>query len=82
MTREEVLSKVREVVSEILKVEPERVTEEAAFVEDLEADSLAQVELVMKLEEEFNIEIPEGDAEKIRTVGEAVDYILKRVGGG
>lgn len=80
MTRQEVLDKVKDIVSEVLKVEREEVTEEASFVDDLNADSLDQVELVMKFEEEFGIEIPEGEAEKIRTVGEAVDYILKRVG--
>lgn len=80
MTREEVLEKVKDIVCEILKVERERVTEEATFADDLNADSLDQVELVMKFEEEFEIEVPEGDAEKIRTVGEAVDYILKKLG--
>ena len=80
MTRQEVLEKVKDIVAEILKVEREKVTEDAAFVDDLNADSLDQVELVMKFEEEFGIEIPEGEAEKIRTVGEAVDYILKKVG--
>lgn len=80
MTREEVLEKVKEIVAEILKVEKERVTEGVSFVEDLNADSLDQVELVMKFEEEFGIEVPEGDAEKIRTVGEATDYILKKIG--
>ncbi|HIE08690.1 MAG TPA: acyl carrier protein [Armatimonadetes bacterium] len=82
MTREEVLEKVRDIVCEILKVEREKVTEDATFADDLNADSLDQVELVMKFEEEFGIEVPEGDAEKIRTVGEAVDYILKKKGTG
>lgn len=67
--------RVKNIVMEQLGVEPEQVTTEASFVDDLGADSLDNVELVMALEEEFGIEIPDEEAEKIRTVGEAINYI-------
>lgn len=67
--------RVRKLVCEQLGVKEEEVTIEASFVEDLGADSLDTVELVMALEEEFEAEIPDEDAEKITTVKEAVDYI-------
>jgi len=66
---------VKEVVVEQLNVGPDEVKEESKFVEDLGADSLDVVELVMALEEKFNIEIPDDQAEKIQTVGDAVKYI-------
>jgi len=66
---------VKEVVVEQLNVNPDEVKEESKFVEDLGADSLDVVELVMALEEKFNIEIPDDQAEKIQTVGDAVKYI-------
>jgi acyl carrier protein len=66
---------VTEIVAEQLGVEKEEVTPDASFVEDLGADSLDQVELVMRLEEEFGIEIPDEDAEKITRVKEAISYI-------
>ena len=72
---EAVESKVREIIINELGVEPEKVTDEASFVEDLGADSLDTVELVMAFEEEFGIEIPDEDAEKITRVKEAVEYI-------
>lgn len=68
-------SKVKEIIINELGVEPEKVTLEASFVEDLGADSLDTVELVMAFEEEFGIEIPDEDAEKITRVKEAVEYI-------
>lgn len=68
--------KVKELIVEQLGVEPGQVTEQAKFVEDLGADSLDTVELVMALEEEFSIEIPDEDAEKIVAVSDAVSYIL------
>jgi acyl carrier protein len=68
-------NKVKTIIAEQLGVKPEEVTPEASFVEDLGADSLDTVELVMALEEEFGIEIPDEDAEKMTTVGEAVKYI-------
>jgi acyl carrier protein len=66
---------VKEVVVEQLNVNPDEVKEESKFVEDLGADSLDVVELVMALEEKFDIEIPDTDAEKIATVGDAIKYI-------
>jgi len=67
--------KVKAIISEQLGVDEADVTMESSFIEDLGADSLDIVELVMALEEEFDIVIPDEDAEKIRTVGEAVNYI-------
>jgi acyl carrier protein len=77
--REEILKKVREVVADKLSISEDQVTESASFVEDLGADSLDTVELVMALEETFGISIPDEEAEKISTVGKAVDYIVNRL---
>jgi acyl carrier protein len=68
-------SKVKEIIINELGVEPEKVSLEASFVEDLGADSLDTVELVMAFEEEFGIEIPDEDAEQLQTVGDAVRYL-------
>jgi len=70
-----VAEKVRSIIVEQLNVDEEAVTEEASFIDDLGADSLDTVELVMALEEEFNIEISDEDAEKITTVKDAIGYI-------
>ena len=70
--------KITEIIVEQLGVKPEEVTPEASFVDDLGADSLDTVELVMALEEEFGIEIPDEDAEKITTVGDAIKYIEEK----
>ena len=70
-----VQDKITEIIVEQLGVKPEEVIPEASFVDDLGADSLDTVELVMALEEEFGIEIPDEDAEKIQTVGDAIRYI-------
>lgn len=67
--------KVKEIVVQQLGVAPEQVTDEAKFIEDLGADSLDQVELVMALEEEFGADIPDEAAEKLTTVGDAIKYI-------
>ena len=75
MEREEILDKVKEVIVEQLNVEEDDVNEDASFIDDLGADSLDIVELVMALEEQFGISIPDEDAESIKTVGDAVDYI-------
>ncbi|AVQ30238.1 MULTISPECIES: acyl carrier protein [Fusobacterium] len=69
------LDKIREIVVEQLGVDAEQVTPEANFVEDLGADSLDTVELIMAFEEEFDVEIPDTDAEKIKTVQDVMDYI-------
>ena len=70
--------RVKKIIAEQLGVEEDEVTSEASFVEYLGADSLDTVELVMALEEEFGIEIPDEDAEKILTVGKALDYIKEK----
>ncbi len=76
MTREEALAKVNKVVIDQLGCDSSEVTEKASFANDLGADSLDTVELVMAFEEEFNVKIPDSDAEKILTVGQAVDFIV------
>ena len=78
MTKEEILAKVKSVVAEKLNVGEDQVTTEAEFVKDLGADSLDQVELIMALEDDFDLKIPEEEAEKLVTVGAAVDYILDK----
>ena len=75
MEREETFDKVKAVIVEQLNVEEDDVIEDASFVDDLGADSLDIVELVMALEEEFGVSIPDEDAENIKTVGDAVSYI-------
>lgn len=67
--------KVKEIVVQQLGVSPDQVTEDAKFIEDLGADSLDQVELVMALEEEFGADIPDEEAEKLATVGDAIKYV-------
>ncbi len=79
MTRDEVLAKVKAVVAEKLNVGEDQVTTDAKFVEDLGADSLDQVELIMALEDDFELKIPEDEAEKLNTVGAAIDYIVGKV---
>lgn len=74
---ESIEARVKEIIVNELGVEAEKVTTEASFVEDLGADSLDTVELVMAFEEEFGLDIPDEDAEQMRTVGEAVDYLKK-----
>jgi acyl carrier protein len=78
MKKEEILTKVKAVVADKLNVGEDQITEEAKFVEDLGADSLDQVELIMALEDEFQLKIPEEEAEKLTTVGSAVDYVMKK----
>jgi len=73
-----VSEKVKAIIAEQLGVKKEEVTDEAKFIDDLGADSLDTVELVMALEEEFGIEIPDEDAEKMATVGEAIKYIEQK----
>jgi acyl carrier protein len=75
MGREEIFEKIKEITADRLGVEETDVTPEASFREDLEADSLDLVELIMELEEQFGMEIPDEEAEKITTVEQAVDYV-------
>lgn len=75
----EIADRVREIIAEQLMADLEEVTDDASFVDDLGADSLDTVELIMEFEDEFGIEIPDEDAEKIQTVGEAIAYIEKLV---
>jgi acyl carrier protein len=79
MSRDEVLGVMRDCAVELLKIDPAKVTESATFAEDLEADSLDVVELVMALEEKLDISIPEEELEGIKTVGEALDVIAAKV---
>ena len=80
MKLEEVQAKLKEIVMDRLNAEEEQIKPEASFVEDLGADSLDIVELIMGIEEEFDIEIPDEDAEKLTTVGEAMNYIKAKTG--
>jgi len=80
MERADALSTIQEVAVEVLGVESNQVTETARFKEDLDADSLDLVELVMGLEERFDIEVPEEDLDGVATVGQALDLVLAKVG--
>ena len=75
MTEQEIEVKVKELICQQLEVSEEQLKPEASFVDDLKADSLAVVELVLALEQEFNIEIPDEDTEQIKTVKDALNYI-------
>jgi acyl carrier protein len=78
-TVKQIVEKVRQIIKEQLGVEEDEITPTASFVDDLGADSLDTVELVMALEEAFDIEIPDNDAEKMRTVQDVIDYIQKHL---
>jgi len=80
MERTQALDTLKEVAAEVLSVDPDQVTETARFKEDLDADSLDLVELVMGLEERFDIQVPEEDLEGVTTVGQALDLVLSKVG--
>jgi len=75
MTEQDIEVKVKELICQQLEVSEEQLKPEASFVDDLKADSLAVVELVLALEQEFNLEIPDEDTEQIKTVKNALDYI-------
>lgn len=80
MNRADAVDALTDIAVEVLSVEPDQVTEAARFKEDLDADSLDLVELVMGLEERFDITVPEEDLEGVTTVGKAVDLVLAKVG--
>lgn len=80
MSENSIEEKVRQIIVDQLGVNPEQVTISAAFIEDLGADSLDTVELVMAFEEEFSVEVPDEDAEKLQTVGDVVKYIEEKTG--
>jgi acyl carrier protein len=80
MNRGDALAALTDIAVEVLSVEPDQITEAARFKEDLDADSLDLVELVMGLEERFDITMPEEDLEGVTTVGKAVDLVLDKVG--
>jgi len=75
-SREEIFERVKSVLGEQLGVDESEITEDASFQEDLDADSLDLVELIMELEDNFGMKIPDEDAQKITTVGQAVDYVV------
>ncbi len=79
MNSEEIFEKVKNIIVEQLGASESSITTEASFIDDLGADSLDIVELIMALEEEFDLEIPDSDAEKVATVGDVVDYIKEHV---
>ena len=76
----DIADRVKKIVVEHLGVEAEKVTESASFIDDLGADSLDTVELVMAFEKEFDIDIPDEEAEKLRTVGDAMSYLHEKIG--
>ncbi len=80
MSNPEIEAKVKKIIEEKLSVNADQITNEARFAEDLKADSLDTVELVMALEDEFGLDIPDEEAEKIKTVQDAIDYISSKVG--
>lgn len=80
MKKEEIVARLKEIIIDRLDVEEEQIAPDASFVEDLGADSLDIVELIMGIEEEFDIEIPDEDAEKLTSVGEAMKYTLSKLG--
>ncbi len=76
---EDITAKIKAIIAESLGVDINEVTDNASFVNDLGADSLDTVELIMALEEQFGIEIPDEDAEKMQTVGQAIEYIKNKI---
>ena len=79
-TKEQIAEKVQQIACDLTGAIPETVNAESRFVEDLRADSLDMVEIVMKIEDEIEIEIPDEDVEGIKTVGQAIDYVAGKVG--
>ena len=79
MNKEELFAKIKSIVADKLSISEDQITEEASFIDDLGADSLDTVELVMALEDEFDLDIPDDEAEKLTTVGKAIEYVLSNV---
>lgn len=79
MERDELFTKIKTIVADKLSISEDQITEKAAFIDDLGADSLDTVELVMALEDEFDLDIPDDEAEKLTTVGKSMDYVLNQV---
>ncbi len=79
MEKEELLNKIKNIVADKLSISEDQIREEASFIDDLGADSLDTVELVMALEDEFDLDIPDEEAEKLTTVGKAIEYVLANV---
>ncbi|RJP45975.1 MAG: acyl carrier protein [Desulfobacteraceae bacterium] len=75
-----IVDKVKKVIAEKLKIDPSEVVPEASLIDDLGADSLAIVELIMTMEEEWDIEVPDEDAEKLTTVQSVIDYLIAKTG--
>jgi len=78
MNKDELFAKIKSIVADKLSISEDQITEEASFIEDLGADSLDTVELVMALEDEFDLDIPDDEAEKLTTVGKAIEYVLNK----
>ena len=76
------LEKLKKVIAEVLSVDPEEITMDTTFIDDLGADSLDTIELVMALEQAFNTDIPDEEAEQLTTVGDAISYVEKKIGTG
>ncbi|MGC8867538.1 MAG: acyl carrier protein [Elusimicrobiales bacterium] len=78
MTRDEILKELTKLIADSLRIEIDEIKEDSKFIDDLGADSLDIAELIMAMETRFDIEIPDEDAQKIKTVGDAVDYLVSR----
>ena len=78
MNKDELFAKIKSIVADKLSISEDQITEEASFIEDLGADSLDTVEFVMALEDEFDLDIPDDEAEKLTTVGKAIEYVLNK----
>jgi len=79
LTKEEIEKRLLKIIEDKLSVEPEKITLKADFIDDLSADSLDLVELIMAIEEDFDTEIPDNDAEKIRNLGDAIAYLEEKI---
>jgi acyl carrier protein len=79
MNKDELFAKIKSIVADKLSISEDQITEEASFIDDLGADSLDTVELVMALEDEFDLDIPDDEAEKLTTVSKAIEYVLNNV---